>query len=232
MLPVPQSERPHEWVAGQLRRAILDGTYSPGDRLPVERELSEHFKVSRSVVRQALLILDQQGLIRVKPGIGGGPFVARESLPAAITAFENLLTVDESSLTEFLEAKLVIEPAVAAHAAQRVSPEDLKRLEDNLIRTRQADERGEDITDLSVQFHSILFRCTGNRFMEVVLQILSRSFDRLPASSLKTADVRCVIDDHQEILDAIRNGAASAVGELMAAHVARVWSKPPMRSDA
>lgn len=195
----------------------------PGDKLPVERDLSAHFRVSRSAVRQALLILDQQGLVRVKPGVGGGPFVSREPLPAAITAFENLLTVDDSSLDEFLDAKMILEPAIAARAAGNVSSEDLKSLEENLQRTREAEEAGEDMTDLSIEFHAILFRSIGNRFIDVILEILNRSRYRLPDGSMEGADVRCVVDDHQQILNALRRGSATKVAKLMSEHLGRVW---------
>ena len=231
MQPVPPPERPHESVARQIRGAILDGTYGPGDRLPVERELSERFEVSRSVVRQALLILDQQGLVRVKPGVGGGPFVAREPMPAAVTAFENLMTADDVSVNEFIRAKIVLEPAVAGFAAETISATDLERLEDNLARTREAADRGDDVTSLSVEFHSILFRATGNRFLEVVLEILTRSFDRLPAATVAAADLDCTIDDHAEMLGAIRGGASAEVRDLMEKHLLRVWrvAFPPVR---
>ena len=223
MQPVPPAERPHEIVARQIRSAILEGTYAPGDRLPVERELSEQFQVSRSAVRQALLILDQQGLVRVKPGVGGGPFVAREPVPAAITAFENLVKTDEASVDEFLRAKIMFEPPVAALAAENISTLDLQRLEDNINRTREAIDRGEDFNDLALEFHAIIFRATRNRFLEVVLEILSRSFNRLPSSMVDAADRHFAIDDHVELLDALRRGAAAEVHDLMEKHLLRLW---------
>ncbi|WP_009478501.1 FadR/GntR family transcriptional regulator [Rhodococcus sp. JVH1] len=109
--------------------AILSRQYRPGERLPVERELIERFAVSRSAIRQALLILDQQGLVRVRPGVGGGPFVVREALPAAVAAFENVLAVDPDEVAEFARAKLVLEPAVNASAAESISDEQLATLE-------------------------------------------------------------------------------------------------------
>jgi DNA-binding FadR family transcriptional regulator len=223
MMPIIPSERPHEAVARRLRDAILDGTYAPGDRLPVERQLSESFQVSRSAVRQALLILDQQGLVRVKPGQGGGPFVSREPVPAAVTAFQNLVNVDDASVGEFVQAKILIEPAMAAFAAATISETDLGLLEENLARTRDAAERGEDIVNLSVEFHSIIFRSTRNRFMEVLLQVLDPSFVALPASMLSSAHQHFAVDDHAELLSAFRRGAAAEVRELMEKHLERVW---------
>lgn len=224
-MPVPPSERPHEWIVRQLRNAILEGVHEPGDKLPVERELSETFGVSRSAVRQALLVLDQQGLVRVKPGVGGGPFVVCEPMPAAVTALENVLTIEKSSVAEFVQAKLAIEPAIARYAAQRLSAEARQRLEDNLERTRCAIDLGEDATELAVEFHLILMGSTGNRFIDAIFEVMTRSFSRIPAESLATADQNCVVDDHRSIIDALRSDDHDKVGRLMADHVGRVWSQ-------
>jgi GntR family transcriptional repressor for pyruvate dehydrogenase complex len=221
--PVPPPERPHETVARHIRSAILEGVYAPGDRLPVERELSEQFQVSRSAVRQALLILDQQGLVRVKPGQGGGPFVARERLPAAVTAFENLIKADEASVGEFLRAKILFEPPVAALAAETISTVDLQRLQDNVMRTREAADRGEDVVSLSLEFHSILYRSVRNRFLEAVFEILNRSCSQFPAAMLELVDQHNVVDDHAQMLDALGRGAGAEARDLMEAHLLKVW---------
>lgn len=198
----------------------------PGDKLPVERELSETFGVSRSVVRQALLVLDQQGLVRVKPGVGGGPFVVCEPMPAAVTALENVLTIEKSSVAEFVQAKMAIEPAIARYAAQGLSAEDHQRLADNVNRTRQATSRGEDATELAVEFHLILMGATGNRFIDAIFEVMNRSFSRIPAEALAAADLSCVVEDHLAIISALHCNDHDEVGRLMADHVGRVWSQP------
>jgi DNA-binding FadR family transcriptional regulator len=221
MEPVKHIERPHENVARQLRQAILDGTYAPGDRLPIERELSERFEVSRSMVRQALLILEQQGLVRVRSGVGGGPFVAGPSLPAAITALENLLTLDQSSVDEFARAKLVLEPVISAYAAKSITTEDLDRLAANLDRTHQQVQRGEDITETAVEFHSMLINSTRNRFLAVIVELLSRTLNRVPGPT--SADPWRILAEHQRILEALRRHEPDEVGRLTRDHIASIW---------
>ncbi|SFH12623.1 FadR/GntR family transcriptional regulator [Streptomyces mirabilis] len=221
MEPVKHIERPHENVARQLRQAILDGTYAPGDRLPIERELSERFEVSRSMVRQALLILEQQGLVRVRSGVGGGPFVAGPSLPAAITALENLLTLDQSSVDEFARAKFVLEPVISAYAAKSITTEDLDRLAANLDRTHQQVQRGEDITETAVEFHSMLINSTRNRFLAVIVELLSRTLNRVPGPT--SADPWRILAEHQRILEALRRHEPDEVGRLTRDHIASIW---------
>jgi DNA-binding FadR family transcriptional regulator len=208
-------------VARQLRQAILDGTYAPGDRLPIERELSERFEVSRSMVRQALLILEQQGLVRVRSGVGGGPFVAGPSLPAAITALENLLTLDQSSVDEFARAKFVLEPVISAYAAKSITTEDLDRLAANLDRTHQQVQRGEDITETAVEFHSMLINSTRNRFLAVIVELLSRTLNRVPGPT--SADPWRILAEHQRILEALRRHEPDEVGRLTRDHIASIW---------
>ncbi|MGW2523489.1 FadR/GntR family transcriptional regulator [Streptomyces sp. NPDC001617] len=223
MKPVKHIERPHENVARQLRQAILDGTYAPGDRLPIERELSERFEVSRSMVRQALLVLEQQGLVRVRSGVGGGPFVAGPSLPAAVTALENLLTLDQSTVGEFARAKLVLEPVISAYAAESITPEDLDRLAANVDRTHEQIQRGEDITESAVEFHSILINSTRNRFLAVIVELLSRTLNRVPGPPGGGFDPWRVLAEHQRILEALRRHEPDEVRRLTSEHVAGIW---------
>lgn len=225
MEPVQPAERPHEAVARQLREAILSGQYKPGERLPIERELSERFAISRSAVRQALLILDQQGLVRVRSGVGGGPFVAHETLPAAIAAFENMLAVDPASVAEFARAKLVLEPAVNAMAAESISEDTIVQLEANIAATRTGLERGDDATAAMIEFHRILINSTGNRFLALIVELMARTLDRLPEMpDWEHVDAWQVVAEHERMVEALRRHDADEVQKLTVAHLTGIWS--------
>ncbi|MEV6639499.1 FadR/GntR family transcriptional regulator [Amycolatopsis sp. NPDC051371] len=226
MHPVQPAEKPHEGVARQLRDTILSGRYRPGDRLPIERELCERFQVSRSVVRQALLILDQQGLVRVRSGVGGGPFVTQETLPAAIAAFENLLAVDPSAVAEFARAKVVLEPAVTAMAAKSITEDQIAALEANIAEARAGLERGEDVAALMIDFHSILVNFTANRFLALIVELMGRTLDRLPGMpDWEQTDPGQVLAEHERIVDALRRHDVEEVRRLTAEHVAAIWRR-------
>jgi DNA-binding FadR family transcriptional regulator len=224
MEPVRPAERRHEVVARRLRDAILSGEYRSGDRLPIESELSERFAVSRSVVRQALLILDQQGLVRVRSGVGGGPFVAHETLPAAVAALENVLTVDPTSVTEFARAKLVLEPEVNAMAAESISEDRIAALDANIAATRASLERGDRATGLMIEFHSILVNSTGNRFLALIVELMTQTLDRLPGTpDWEHVDPWQVVAEHENMVDALRRHDAQEVRELTVAHLTGIW---------
>jgi len=106
-------------VAQQLRRDILGGALTPGEKLPSESGLTERYKVSRTVIREAIASLRADGLIDVRHGVGA--FVgAAHSFPAA-----NLLATDPariSSIIEMLELRTAVETEAAGIAAIRRSP--------------------------------------------------------------------------------------------------------------
>lgn len=221
---VHPAERPHEAVVRQLRETILSGEYRAGERLPIERELSERFAVSRSVVRQALLILDQQGLVRMRSGVGGGPFVAHDPLPAAIAAFENVLAVDPTSVGEFAKVKLVLEPAVNAMAAASISEDQITVLEANVAATRAGLDRGEPITGLLIDFHSILLKSTGNRFLALIVDLMGRALNRVPGvPGGEHVDAKRVLAEHERMVDALRRRDAEEIRNLTVAHLAGIW---------
>lgn len=221
----PPVQRAHEYVARRIREGILDGTHSPGERLPVERDLSEQFGVSRSAVRQALLVLEQQGLIKVRSGNGGGPFVCTGSLEAAIVAFENLLVTDATAVDEFARAKLAIEPAIAAVAAETIDEGYLDQLRDNVERSRRVLEAGQSVTELAIEFHSILIRSTGNRYLTVILELLGRTLERLPNSpGRENVDRHRVVREHQQLIEALERHDAERVRELTTEHLRAIWT--------
>lgn len=224
--PVQPPERAHEIVARRLREAILSGQYRPGERLPIEREMAERFAVTRSVVRQALLILDQQGLVRVRSGVGGGPFVADETLPAAIAAFENVLAVDQTAVAEFLRAKLALEPAVNAMAAESISEEQIAALEANIAATRLELERGRRADATMIDFHLILVNSTGNRFVTLIGEMMERALARLPdMPDWERVDPWQVLAEHEHMVDLLRRHDAEEIRKLTIAHIDGTWGR-------
>ncbi|MDV7244340.1 MULTISPECIES: FadR/GntR family transcriptional regulator [Rhodococcus] len=122
----------YETVAEQLREAILDGHYRPGDRLPTEGELTQEFQVSRAVIRQATMSLEGEGLVDVQVGAGGGTYVLDGGIEAVLRAFENLFRHRGFSPEHYLAAKAVLEPALCAAVVVAATPADERRLEDIL----------------------------------------------------------------------------------------------------
>jgi len=215
-----RAERVHEVVARQIREAILSGAYGPGDRLPFERELVESFGVSRSGVRQAILLLQQQGLVEVRAGSGGGAFVRDTGIQPLLNAIENVLAVRRVTPAQFLQAKQVVEPVLSAAAAEHVTDEIIGRLRENIAAGRTlAGDAGGRLAN-ATQFHEILAEATGNPVLELVLVALSRLAESMPEFRHAGGhDWDRVVDEHDGLVDALERRSKADVHELMVAHL-------------
>src|ERR1700674_2444834 len=111
----------YEKIAHQIQRLIRDGLLKPGDMLPPERELAEMFQVSRSSLRDAIRALELMGL--VEPRQGEGTVVRDPSAETLTNPLSTLLLQQRELLHELLEFREMIEPALAAHAANNACPD-------------------------------------------------------------------------------------------------------------
>ena len=120
-------------LADRLVTAIAIGAYSPGERLPPERELAERLGVSRVTIRQALQQVADLGLIEVRRGRGGGSFVAAVSWEeVAPEAARRTLEVELPRLHDLFDYRCMVEGMIARTAAARRTADDVARLEESL----------------------------------------------------------------------------------------------------
>ena len=115
--PIKQVKASDE-VSNQLRHAIFEGRYLAGDKLPSERELIETFKVSRTVVREAIKALEARGLVQIKQGATGGAFVKELTFERLTNDCKDLFFLGKMSFDEICQARLSIEPIVAGLACK------------------------------------------------------------------------------------------------------------------
>lgn len=203
-------------VITQIREAILAGRFQKGDRLPTEREMARQFAVSRVTVRDALRALEAAGLIEIRVGGQGGPYV-REPDPALLA--ESLRThfhLQGTTFAELAEARLALETTAARLAAERAT-------EENLAEMRAAiEERGPDGTATrSVDFHKALVRAAHNSALLTmflaVQSLLAEAFDTLHASQPDMAGVARRV--HTELYEAIARHDADTAVRLMRDHL-------------
>src|SRR5512142_389420 len=115
-------------IVQQIKANIFEGKLNPGDRLPSEKELIEHFGVSRITVRDAMRVLESQGLIEIKVGASGGAFVTKPSAEPVTQVLTDMLRLQGISVQELVEARLVIETSIVTLASQRAEREHLQEM--------------------------------------------------------------------------------------------------------
>jgi len=214
-----------EGLADDIVNDILAGTYSPDSPLPNETELAELSGVSRLTVREAIKALAAKQVVRVQHG--RGTFV---NPPTAWSVLDPVLLIARSSYDEdrlalprkLIEARRVVEVAVAELAAQRRTPEDLEVLEESLARMRSAAVR-EDVAGFvaaDIDFHQQVMDAAGNNFITSMFDPLSKILQLTRHQTSSHAPVReHAIDHHQRILLALRKGNPSRAGREMREHM-------------
>jgi GntR family transcriptional repressor for pyruvate dehydrogenase complex len=207
--------RLHEEIVIQLAELIRQGQLQPGDRLPPERELADRFGVSRSSVREALRILELHGLVARRPGTGT---VIASGTPQGL-----IRSLTQLALHDIIELRLIVEPAVAALAAERASPADISRLEDILREQEAQIQRGETGAAADAAFHLAIAQATHNRALvrlaEALAEILAVSRDPCVQTPQRS---RLSLQSHRQILGAIKGGSPAAARQAMEDHIRRV----------
>jgi GntR family transcriptional regulator, transcriptional repressor for pyruvate dehydrogenase complex len=227
-LAVSRIRPAYQQVADQLREFIVNGTLSPGDRLPVEAELASVFGVSRSTIREALRLLSSRGLIYTVRGVTGGTFVGdadRGTISDFLETSIGLLSGNQGiTADELLEARDVLEVPAARLAAQRRSGEHLEAMRAAIAQEKAETERGLRF-EHHQRFHSVLLEAAGNRLLGLMTEpifrvIRSRFLQDQPGRKFWTQ----VDDDHTEILRCVEAGDADRAAEQMHAHLGRLRS--------
>jgi DNA-binding FadR family transcriptional regulator len=151
-------------VARLLASYIVRHQLPESTRLPTESDMRAAFGVGRTTLREALRLLETQGLIVVRAGRGGGPLVRRPRAEDLGDAMSLLLQFENTPLAELLQARYAIEPTVVALAVPRMPKDDLVKLHGNVHLSRRltADEDHAEFVRYCRQFHTLLAEASGN----------------------------------------------------------------------
>jgi DNA-binding FadR family transcriptional regulator len=215
----------YEQVARRLAADIAAGRLSPGERLPSERDLARSLGVGRASVREALAALANQGLLETRPG--SGSFVAADAVRRTL----DTELPHDASPSDLLEARALLEPAVARLAADRAAPDAeieslLARMEDPIEIADPADRaRWSDADRL---FHRRIAALTANPILLALADHIAERMDeplwqRLRDESVATPGrTRIHAAEHRMIYEAIADGDGAAAEFYATQHIARV----------
>jgi len=215
-------------VAEQLTEAIVSKQIRAGERLPSERELGDQFKVSRTVVREAVRSLAARGLVRVTSGRG---VEVNEFGPGGVAASMRLLVRGYAGLdyAKVSEVRTAVEVQVAGLAAQRARPEDIERLRQICNAHERSLEQGDMSAagEMDFQFHRELTRSSGNELLLAMVDSIGEVLREVRHQSMVEPHVgESGLRAHRRILRCVKAGQPEAARQAMANHLAeaeRVW---------
>lgn len=174
MPPRNGTKKTHQVVADELRSRILSGELQPGDRLPPEDELTTQFHVARTTMREALRVLEAQGLLRIQRGRGGGPIVTHPDLEPMSTALAVTLQLQGTTVGDLDAARRLIEPQVAGNLAASHTDDDLAALRDAVDLADETAERddAEGFGRAAAGVHETLMERSGNQTLTTISRLL------------------------------------------------------------
>jgi GntR family transcriptional repressor for pyruvate dehydrogenase complex len=206
-------------VYDAIEQQIVNGELKPGVLLPTETHLAEQFGVNRSTVREGIRMLEESGLVQRKSGQRLQVTIPHLDATAARTS--RLLRLHEVTFRELWEASIAIEPVVARYAAERISADELQKLEENIAEMESASNNHVEVVRLDIEFHNIIAQAARNKALMLAREPISKLF--MPAGKailprLKTQ--KRIIDAHHALLKALRARDADEATSWMHRHIA------------
>jgi GntR family transcriptional repressor for pyruvate dehydrogenase complex len=216
-----QRRRLYEDIVLQFHSLIRRGVLQHGTRLPSERLLAEQLKVSRSSVREAIRSLELQGLVVSRRG--SGTFINTDNLDSVVALIATTLSSGGETLRDIFEVRHLMEPQIAAVAAQRADQEEVRHLGNILEEQRKQISEGETGVDADTAFHFALASATHNR---ALLKVVSAVEDILRLSRdqylQEPGRPRRSLASHRRILEMLRAGDAEGARQAMEQHLTSV----------
>ncbi len=217
-----KKNRMYQAVVSQIEAAIVDGELQPGDTLPPELKLKEMVGASRGTVREALRVLEEKGLIEVRPGASGGAVVRHTSVDTLADNLNLLLQLKKVRLDHMAEFRETVEAQATALAARRATPAAIEKLREIVARAKDVlkldPENWGEFCLLDIELHVTLAEIAGNPVFLVVTRMIHQSIlgdvDRFAIRGKKS------LQDNLKDMDALVAAVASG-DEKLAARLAR-----------
>jgi GntR family transcriptional repressor for pyruvate dehydrogenase complex len=206
-------------VVADVRDALFDGRYAPGDFLGTEMDLAGRYGVSRMVARDALRTLEALGIVEIRRGAGGGATITRGNPHLFAEALAVQLELARIPPAQIMEAQSAVECLAAELAASRATREHIERLRQLIDEAESLVDSREAFTRSSLEFHLAVADASGNRVLHY--QLVSMQHISWPRRNraLTAAVARRVVQAHRELVERIEARDAAGARAHMDAHV-------------
>jgi GntR family transcriptional repressor for pyruvate dehydrogenase complex len=217
--PVRKRKTTSQYVLGQIITLLSEGKLQPGDKLPTERELAALLGIGRPSVREALSALGLLGIIEQRQGRGTFLVDRIDRLPVEPYLYQLMLT-KERIFDDLLEVRELLEPAIAALAAERATEADLEEIRRSLELFELEVEHGGDSEEAQAGalFHQALAKATGNQTLARLVESL-RGVLSATGSVLSEHERGASLEAHRALAKAVLSRDAAQAESLMREHL-------------
>ena len=207
-------------VAQRIVRDIGRAGLRPGDLLPPERAMLETYETGRGTLREALRLLEFQGVITLKPGPGGGPILMNPAAAHLAGTLQLLMQLNQAPYQTLIEARSALEPVLSRLAAERIGTEALAEVAASVARMREHIDDRDSFRDSTRRFHDVIAWSSGNVLFAYIVDAVLGILDGTAIGIDDPGDRHAaILRAHEEIYAAISRHDADAAGERMREHI-------------
>jgi GntR family transcriptional regulator, transcriptional repressor for pyruvate dehydrogenase complex len=193
------------------------GLLAPGTKLPPERELASYFGVARSSLRPALKVLEIMGVITQR--VGDGSYLNKDASSVLAVPLEFLFLLDDTSLQELIEMRLMIEPALAAKAAERANAQDMALLKQSIVDFENSKQDRVGLVAADLLFHRAIFQASKNRLAGRLFHTIHRAMLNMIMVTSQRVEIEHTLEFHRPIMLAIEKRNPELAARLMTDHL-------------
>jgi GntR family transcriptional repressor for pyruvate dehydrogenase complex len=217
------SKRVFEQISDQIRALIYSGVFRPGEKLPSERELAIQFHVGRTALREALRVLENDGLISIRQGSNGGSFISKPKIHTVSKSAMDLFSFGELSLQNITEARIPLELAVLDYVVDRITEEDFDHLNKMNMNTDEYLRRGETPVSDITNFHVYLAKATKNPVFEMLVGSIVNLVFKVLGKIENREEQHITLDrhlyQHRQVLESLRDRDIEKAKKAMQNHI-------------
>jgi GntR family transcriptional regulator, transcriptional repressor for pyruvate dehydrogenase complex len=200
----------------KIKTLISTGKVAPGAKFPPERELADQFGVNRGSLRQALKVLEIMGVITQR--VGDGTYLSTSAESILKQPLEFLILVDDLSHHELFETRMIVEPELAARAAERATAEDLAALRRAIV-TLERSQTNRQRLEADLAFHECIFSASGNRICHLLFKVIHLNVLTSMAQLSTRVSVDRPLASHRKIYGAIQQKDSVGARRAMLEHI-------------
>lgn len=202
----------YETISEQIEQAILSEEWAEGTRVPTEDELASIFQVGRGSIREAITNLQMSGVLFSSPGIG--TYVADNAIACINNNHLADLLNDPENLNDIVQARMILEPRLAAYAAENASQVDIAKMQEAIDKAKSASTQ-EEWAATGHLFHTELAESCGNKILISLFKSLEETSRKGKAADEAEPDTAKYIESYESILNAIREKNAELASQRM-----------------
>jgi GntR family transcriptional regulator, transcriptional repressor for pyruvate dehydrogenase complex len=207
-------------IAQRIVRDALRDHLQPGDLLPAERLMLERYEIGRGTLREALRLLEFEGVITLKPGPRGGPVMQDPDPSHLASTFVLLMQLKRAPFRAIVEVRSAIEPMISSLAAARMTDHEIADLEESISKMRDNLKDQEIFFESNRRFHDIIAWSSGNPLLSYIVDSLLSIMDgTVIGIDYPDARRRAILQAHTEIYKAIASRDPAAASHRMQQHL-------------